>query len=100
MTITDSLDGRRLGPSAGRNSPQPDWPLPRLGNRAPQSAENGEFSLISDRADFDALEEEWNALFARAGRPHQLFQTHGWLHHWANHYLDHRTRLSILGARQ
>src|SRR5262249_35130884 len=32
--------------------------------------------------------------------PHQLFQTHGWLRQWANHYLDHRTRLSILVARQ
>ena len=100
MTITDSLDGRPLGPSAGRNSPQPDWSFPRPSGRAPQSSEKREFAFIADRVDFDALEEEWNALFVRAGRPHQLFQTHGWLHHWVNHYLDNRTRLSILVARQ
>jgi CelD/BcsL family acetyltransferase involved in cellulose biosynthesis len=100
MTVTDSLDGRPLGPSAGEDSFQPDWSFARPRDRAPQTSEDCEFALIADRAHFDALEEEWNALFARAGQPHQLFQTHGWLRHWANHYLDHRTRLSILVARQ
>jgi CelD/BcsL family acetyltransferase involved in cellulose biosynthesis len=54
------------------------------------------FATITDRAEFDALEEEWNALFERAGRPHQLFQGFNWLRHWANHYLDSRLRLSIV----
>lgn len=45
------------------------------------------FELISNRAAFDALEAEWNALFARAGLPTQLFQTFNWNWHWANHFL-------------
>jgi CelD/BcsL family acetyltransferase involved in cellulose biosynthesis len=47
-----------------------------------------EFALITDRAAFDALEAEWNALFDRAGKPTQVFQTFNWNWHWANHYLD------------
>ena len=31
------------------------------------------FALISDRADFDALEAEWNVLFQRCGRGTQVF---------------------------
>ena len=46
------------------------------------------FSLIASRAEFDALEADWNALFDRAGRPAQVFQTFNWNWHWANHYLD------------
>ena len=45
-------------------------------------------SLITDRAAFDALEGEWNALFERAGRSAQVFQSFNWNWHWANHYLD------------
>src|ERR1051326_2072317 len=37
---------------------------------------------------------------ASTGQPHQLFQAYDWLRHWANHYLDDRTRLSIVTARQ
>jgi len=68
--------------------------------RRRRSSDQFEFVLIADRAQFAALEQEWNDLFARAGRPHQLFQAYDWLRHWANHYLDHRTRLSIVTARQ
>ncbi len=45
------------------------------------------FALVSDRAGFDALEGDWNDLFARAGRGAQVFQTFNWNWHWANHYL-------------
>ncbi len=45
-------------------------------------------SLITTRAAFDALESEWNALFDRAGRGTQVFQTFNWNWHWANHYLS------------
>ncbi len=45
------------------------------------------FRLISDRAGFDALEPEWNALFETSGRSTQMFQTFNWLWHWANHFL-------------
>lgn len=43
--------------------------------------------LVTTRAGFDALESSWNALFARAGRNTQVFQTFNWLWHWANHFL-------------
>src|SRR5712691_8992863 len=59
-----------------------------------------EFAVIADRAGFDALEQEWNALFARAGRPCQIFQTFNWLWHWANHYLDGGTELTVVTGRQ
>lgn len=45
------------------------------------------FELISDRAAFDRLEAEWNALFARSARPTHVFQSFNWNWHWANHYL-------------
>ena len=38
-------------------------------------------------SDFEAMAPEWNALFARAGRAEQVFQTFGWNWHWARHYL-------------
>lgn len=43
--------------------------------------------LVAERADFDALENEWNALFARAGKPTHVFQSFNFCWHWANHYL-------------
>lgn len=60
-----------------------------------------DFSLVSDRRDFDALEEDWNDLFARAGSSQQLFLGFNWLWHWANHYLaGSGQRLAILVARR
>ena len=47
-----------------------------------------ELSLITSRTEFDALESEWNALFDRAGRSTQVFQSFNWNWHWANHYLS------------
>lgn len=47
-----------------------------------------EFQFITERAQFDALEDEWNALFDRAGRPAQVFQSYNWNWHWANHYIS------------
>ncbi len=80
---------------------------PRLAQRPGQvmgHTETGplELKVITDRADFDALEAEWNGLFARAGRSHQLFLSFNWLWHWCNHYLvpDRTTRLSIVIARR
>jgi CelD/BcsL family acetyltransferase involved in cellulose biosynthesis len=61
--------------------------------------------LVTSRAEFDALETEWNALFERAGRGAQMFQTFGWLWHWCNHYLGapedpHGARLAIVTGRR
>ena len=46
-----------------------------------------ELTLITGRAAFEALETEWNDLFARAGRPTQVFQSFNWNWHWSRHYL-------------
>jgi CelD/BcsL family acetyltransferase involved in cellulose biosynthesis len=92
MTVTDGLDARRLAPRNRGSSPHSE-------HRTRQSPDEFAFALIADRAQFAALEQEWNALFARAGRPQQLFQAYDWLRHWADHYLDDKTRLSIVVAR-
>lgn len=65
-----------------------------------------EVAFISDRAAFDALEDDWNRLFLRAGRSTQYFQTFNWLWHWSNHYFSAAakrwatTRLAIVTVRR
>lgn len=60
------------------------------------------FELITERSHFDALECDWNALFAESGHSHQLFQSFNWNWHWCNHYLDTDSALtlSIVTARR
>ncbi|WP_045836305.1 GNAT family N-acetyltransferase [Hyphomicrobium sp. 99] len=64
-----------------------------------------EFDLITERRAFDALEADWNDLFARAGNPANVFQTFSFCWHWANHYLhepdlrERRSRSSGLKLR-
>ena len=53
------------------------------------------FAIVRDRAGFDALEPEWNALFARAGRDTHLFQTFNWNWHWANHCLGAAAKIVL-----
>jgi CelD/BcsL family acetyltransferase involved in cellulose biosynthesis len=57
-------------------------------------------SVVRDRAGFDALETEWTALFERAGRAEQLFQTFGWLSCWADHFLTDADALRIIVGRR
>ncbi len=56
--------------------------------------------LVDEVEAFLALREEWDALFERAALPHQVFQSHVVLRHWAAHYLDAQTRLSIVTLRR
>jgi len=49
-----------------------------------------DLDLVTDRAAFDALETEWNDLFARSGKPTNVFQTFNFCWHWANHYLQEK----------
>jgi CelD/BcsL family acetyltransferase involved in cellulose biosynthesis len=62
------------------------------------------FALVTDRGAFDALEPEWTALFERAGRGTQVFQTFNWNWHWCNHYLGERggsvPALAVVTARR
>ena len=58
--------------------------------------------LVSTRVGLDALEADWNKLFARAGQASQVFQTFNWTWHWANHFLGpdpKSSRLAIVTAR-
>ena len=65
-----------------------------------------DFELVTERTAFDAIETDWNALFDRAGRSSQVFQTFNWNWHWANHYLSgapggiEGLNLSIVTARR
>jgi CelD/BcsL family acetyltransferase involved in cellulose biosynthesis len=49
---------------------------------------------------FAALRDAWDGLFERSALPHQVFQTHAFLTHWIEHYLDHSMRLSIVVGRR
>ena len=76
----------------------------RPGSTPARAAAACEFALVDDRAAFDALETEWNDLFARAGRGTQVFQGFNWNWHWCNHYLasgeDEGTSLAIVTGRR
>lgn len=50
--------------------------------------------LVSDRDGFLALRDDWDTLFERSGKSHQLFQSFNWLQHWCRHYVwpDERRR--------
>lgn len=57
-------------------------------------------ALVADVAGFLALRRDWEALFERSAAPRQLFQSHVFLRHWATHYLNADTQLSIVTARR
>lgn len=62
------------------------------------------FDLVADLAAFETLEPEWDALFAAAGLPTQVFQTFAWNWHWCRHYLPQpasksASRLAIVTGR-
>jgi CelD/BcsL family acetyltransferase involved in cellulose biosynthesis len=65
-----------------------------------KAAAPGEIDLVATAEGFEALRDEWNDLFARAARPHQLFQSHAFLSHWRRHYLEPSMTLSIVAVRR
>ncbi|WP_186419869.1 GNAT family N-acetyltransferase [Bosea sp. CS1GBMeth4] len=69
---------------------------------APESrADRGSsVEILTGRDAFLALKPEWDALFARAGQPHQLFQRHAFLRHWCDHYLTHGDRICLVVGRE
>ena len=77
-----SVQARSIAPAL---TSLPDWTTRT--HAAPKPASDVAYALITDRASFDALEGDWTALFDRAGRPTQVFQTFNWNWHWANTYL-------------
>jgi CelD/BcsL family acetyltransferase involved in cellulose biosynthesis len=97
MAATSALLNRQSAPlseAAGRSVPLPAVVAePTLVS----------FDLVTTRAGLQALEDDWNALFARAGRDIHLFQTFNWLWHWCTHFLPppgaRGPRLAIVTAR-
>lgn len=49
-----------------------------------------ELSVITSLAGLEALEPEWNSLFAACGRDIHVFQTFNWIWHWTCHFLPAR----------
>ena len=65
-------------------------------NGAPET-----LAVVTTRAGFDALEDDWNRLFARSGHGDQMFQGFNWLWHWANHFVEDSTSsLAIVTIRR
>ncbi|MBA2124617.1 cellulose biosynthesis protein CelD [Hyphomicrobium methylovorum] len=92
----------RLLPS---HSVAPPAPMPKQARLTANDFPDVTFRIVTERADFDALESEWNALFDRAARSIHVFQTFNFCWHWANHYLKPRpdgpsSRLSIVTAHR
>lgn len=69
-----------------RDQPQA-WGTLHVLPGASLSGAHATLDLVTTRDEFNALERSWNALFERAGRNTQLFQSFNWLWHWANHFL-------------
>ena len=88
-----------MAPSAALRNAFCDQPAAR----ASSSASDGStlaVEIIRDHAGFLALRAEWDALFARAAEPRQVFQSHVFLRHWAAHYLGLGSSLSIVTVRR
>jgi CelD/BcsL family acetyltransferase involved in cellulose biosynthesis len=85
---------RRIGASEFQSPAEPVSP------RARDRAGGCEIGIVDTRAGFDRLEAEWMALFERAGRAEQVFQTFAWLSCWADHYLDGSSRLCVVTGRR
>lgn len=69
---------------------------------APLAAWGLSLDLITDRAGFDALEDEWNELHDRAAPFCNPFLSFNWCWHWCNHFLGKGsgTELRILTGRR
>src|SRR5688572_1417654 len=80
------------------------WKARNVDTGWPGQSHGVRFDLVTDPAAFETLEPEWDALFAEAGRPTQVFQTFAWNWHWCRHYLDRpsrsRSQLAIITGRQ
>ena len=63
-----------------------------------QAGEGGlSFHIVADLPSLVELEEDWNLLFKRAGKPHQVFQTFNWCWHWCHHFLGPENNINGSG---
>lgn len=63
------------------------------------SIDTATVGVLRGVAAFQSLKGEWDALFARVGLPHQLFQSHALLTHWAAAYPADAKGTVIVTAR-
>lgn len=83
-----------------RNDPAPaDAPPMRLTSLV-SDLKGVSLAIVEGRKAFLELRAEWDALFARAATPQQVFQSHVVLQHWMDHYLDEQHRPLIVTARR
>jgi len=63
---------------------------------------SGDFriSIVKTRAQFEALQQPWQSLFERSGRPQQFCQSFNWLWHWANCYPDAPMTFAVITGWQ
>ena len=98
-SVSGAVRARRVKQSIGlSDATSPAVPAPIIA----AEAEPCQYEFVTTRAGFDALAPEWDALFDRAGRGTQVFQTFNWNWHWCNHYLssDSRPSLAVVVGRQ
>lgn len=71
------------------------------GRDKPPARKNADIgiALVTSLDDFAAMRGEWDALFERSALPQQVFQSFTFLWHWARHYLDAKSALSIVIGR-
>lgn len=60
-----------------------------------------DWQIVATRADFEALEPEWDTLAAQSAMAGQTFLSFNWHWHWVNHYFEPaRDRFAILVGRR
>lgn len=74
--------GPEAFPTAGVAEPARSRPAGHISRAA-----GLELALVRDLDALEALEDEWSALHAEAGRTHHVFQTFDWCHRWCRHFL-------------
>ncbi len=99
MSRTLTLDPVARGLSGPSDSDTP-IAVPKKTQSQVAPVDAVDLGLVRTRAAFDALEADWNALFAEAGRSEHMFLTFNWLWHWANHYLPASAELAIVTGRR
>ena len=72
------------------------------GSDAPRAPVGLTLELVTSRAQFDALEDEWNELHGRVAPVSNPFLSFNWCWHWCNHFLGQGsgTQLTILTGRR
>lgn len=67
--------------------PRPRATFPAREDAAASPSHRPVFDIVNSVAGFEAMEPEWNDLFARSSRPTHVFQSFNFCWHWARHYL-------------